>query len=311
MIEQLQGINPAQFREEAASLSLETNRVPDPYCYTLDQDGDLFSPTANRKIRDVVKTGNYIGRVELSALDSISQLVRQNRSGVIIWVSPPHPEAYPDLKIIVSEIQQRGSQRILFNRAIIFDFDSETALKFAKALSARSIERPGFANNEQVRATPFMLDISDAHWTDILQDLVGQNEIWETIRSGEDLEAKNKALKQADELYGYLYPAIGHAQAMVKAQELIGAMIGAYDPSCPSLLKSSALQTVLKSSLVSKFTVAGKIDTDNIPAWRKDKAHPMYCYNCGACGEAINIVVLEGEQCPVKPKSCGAVRVCA
>lgn len=299
-----------QFREEAASFSLETHRIPDPYQYILDQDGDLFSLAAKRKIRDVVRVGSYIGQVELNALDRISQLTRQNKSGVIVWISPPHPEAYPDLKIVVSEIQERGSQRLILNRAIIFDFDSETALKFAKALSGRSIEKPSFENNEQVRARPFMLDISDAHWTDILQDLVGQSEIWEMIRSGEDVKAKNIALKQAEELYSYLYPTVGHEQASAKAQALIGAMIGSYDPSCPTLLKQSALQTVLRSSLVSRFTAGGKIDIDNVPAWRKDPSHPMYCIHCGACGEEIKVVVLEGEQCPAK-NSCSAVRECA
>lgn len=320
MIEQLQGINPdfirtwrntrlPQFREEAASFSLETKHIPDPFYYTLDQDGDLFSPSANCKVRNAVRVDNHIGQLELQALDRMSLLTRQNKSGVIVWVSPPHPDAYPDLKIVVSEIQERGSQRLIFNRAIIFDFDNETALKFAKALNARSLEQFNFENNEQVRATPFMLDTSDAHWTNIMQDLVGQNEIWEMIRSGEDMKAKEIALIQAEELYGYLYPSVGHEQAMAKAQALIGAMIGSYDPSCPTLLRQSALQTVLRSSLVSRFTVGGKIDIDNVPDWRKDPSHPMYCIHCGACGEEIKIVVLEGEQCPAK-NSCTAVREC-
>ncbi len=302
------GKSQAQFKEELASLSLETNRIPDPYHFIVDADGDLFSPNAKCKIRDSIRTVNHVGRLEAEAFNRIEKFTRDNDHGVIAWISPPDPEFYPGLKIIISEIQKKGSAKLLFNRAILLDFNDEVSLKFAQSLAEFSLNKPQFTNNDQVRAMPLVLDTSDAHWTDILQNLVGMPEVWESVRSEADLQAKQQALIQAEAVYGQLFDVKQKftEKGIVPNREAINmmqAMIGNNSTSCPELFNSS-FKAMFKNS-----KVLNSPDT-SLPDWRKNSNDPDFCIRCGACQEEIRQVVRKGEYCPAKPQSCGAKREC-
>lgn len=297
--------------EELASFSLETNRIPDPYYFEVDNEGDLFSPTAKSKIKDVIRRDSYIGRVEGQALDFINQRVRENKDNpdyqeVFAWASGPYEGVYDDLKVVISEIQGKGRERKLFNTAIIFDFNPSQSLDFVQRLAQHS-QHSLITNLEEARIKPLILDTSDAHWTDILQDIVGRPKLWEFIRREDDKRAKQEALRKANKLYEKFFRGsnrfIGWVgdrfNDLLRKSDLLG-------PNKPHCLLGTALEVVLSNSIV----VSSKDTDDSLPAWRRDKKHPDYCIHCGACGVEINQVVLKGEKCPAKPRSCGAARVC-
>ena len=96
------------FVEEAASYSMETNGIPDPYYYTLDEDGNLYHPEGRTKVRNFVSRDNYIYELEYQALAGTENWFRRVDSGTMVWVSPPSPGLYPTSKIIISEIEGEG-----------------------------------------------------------------------------------------------------------------------------------------------------------------------------------------------------------
>lgn len=231
----------AQTVENIASYSLETKRTPDPYSFKVDRDGDLFSPSAGRKVKEVITRDNYIGKVEGDAFDFINQRVKENKDNpdyreVFGWVSGPYQGVYSDLKVVISEIQGKGCERKLFNTAIIFDFNEAESLDFSQRLALWNKNRPEVTDLEEMRATPLILDTSDAHWTDILQSIVGRPELWEFIRREEDKRAKLAALIQADKFYEAFFRGshrfmgwAGRFNDLLKQFDLLGAN----NPHCP------------------------------------------------------------------------------
>lgn len=308
-IQTWQNTLPQQFNEELASLILETNRIPDPYIFTEDKDGDLFSATARKKIKDSIYRGNYLGQVEGEVLDNINAWFRGNSEGVSLWLSPIFEGVYPDLKIIISQIEQRGREKVLVNRAIIFDYDRQQSLDLAQRLSSFSKDHPLLSSIEEIRHTPLILNSHD--WISVFEQVIPDDNLWKSIREGEDLAAKDEALSQARLLYRDVF-STNFKQADTARQKII-AVLGNMSSSCPELL--TGFQTFLRSSRV--LGVVGS-ESNNGEKANRDKKDPDYCVHCGACGEVIDLVVRGGQECPgpkvgdrnVKEKSCGATRKC-
>lgn len=234
-----------QVVEEIASWVAETQGIPDLYYFQADRDGDIYSPAAKRKVSEAILREGYIGSVEGQTFDRLNEWFKRNEQGVAVWISPIYKGVYPDLKIVISEIEKRGSEKLLSNRAIIFDYNEQQGLNFAKALAQFSLNKPTFTTNEQVRSTPVILDTSDAHWTDILQNLTGCSEIWEMIRREDDKKAKASMLANADVWYEKQFGSDRWvANKPNLANNILLSMLGTRPTSCPELLKRGRVDSL-------------------------------------------------------------------
>ncbi len=235
-----------QVAEELASYSLETKRIPDPYYFLVAENGELLSPTAHCRVRDVVLRTHPVGELEFQALSVIEHWAKNNNEGAIAWVSPPYPGIYPTSKVIISEIQQEGGTKKLFNRALILDFDEEKCLKFAQDLSNYSQNRPLLSSLNEVRATPLILNTGGNSWMYILQELIIDPALWQMVRAGEDKRAKEEALVQARIVYQRLSDK---SLPLEDSRRMVLGMLGKESGSCPVLLQSTAFQAFSKNSL--------------------------------------------------------------
>lgn len=284
-----------QIAEELASYSLETKGIPDPYYFTVSANGELFSPTAHCRIKDKVedKTGP-LGQLEYQAVLSIEQWAASSNEGSAVWVSPPYPGFYPKSKIIISEIEQKNGEKRLFNRAVRLDFDEKECLEFAQNLAQLSQNRPLLQCLDQVRATPFILNTHGNSWIYILQELIDDPALWQSIRNGEDQSAKKEAVRQAVIVQKELF-TVSRLIYSDDAKVAITQMLGPGSGSCPVLFSTGAGKTAFQTFSESAVTFTGSTSKD-----------PDFCIHCGACGEKINCVVRRGEKCP----KCPAIRKC-
>lgn len=278
-----------QAAQELASFIQETHGRPDPYHFSV-VDGKLLSLTAHCQIKDAVadKTGP-LGRLEYQAVLAIEQWAASSDEGSIVWVSPPYPGIYPTSKIIVSQIEHQEGIKRLFNRAIILDLDEKECLGFAQNLAQLSQNRPLLSHLDQVRATPLILNTRGNSWMYILQELIDDPALWQSIRTGEDKAAKEKALAQARAVYQSL---TDKSLSLEDARRQILGMLGAGSGSCPVVFKSTAFQVFSGSSLLTGGGGTTK-DSD-------------FCRNCPICGAEINCIVRVGQSCP----SCKTVKRC-
>ncbi len=180
---------------ERASIIQESNRRIDRYLFWQDQEGDLYSPTARCKVADVI-IPNEVGLLEALAFARINDWFSKNQTGIAVWISPCHPIYYPEAsKIIISEICEHQNQKALLNRSIVLDYDQEKCWELAQALSERSINRPFLDSLSAIRSTPLFLNQNN--WLDILSEVLDLPDIWQKVRSGQDLIEQKQAIKMA------------------------------------------------------------------------------------------------------------------
>lgn len=267
--------------EELASRIQETHRNPDPYYFLIDQDGDLFSPSHNLKVVDIINTDYEVGQLEREAFMAISSWFRRETKGAIAWISPPNP--YPVSKVIVSEIEFVNGIKRLFNRALVLDIDGRECLKLGRNLARFSLNQPFLTSSEDLRATPIILDTTRNDWINILAEFITDTSQIEAIRTGRDIITKKTALAQA----GVYYSAdLGNRPMMMR--EMLGDRV----ESCPP---RSVVQTAFQIFSENSLTFIGSAGKD-----------PDFCKVCPVCEKVINCVVRVGGSCP----KCGAVKRC-
>lgn len=255
---------PTQAAEELASYSLETKRIPDPYYFLLDRDGDLFSPSAQVKVKTIITTNTKVGRLEAQAFESISKWARENETGVIAWLSPPEPEIYPVSKIIISEIEQANGAKKLLNRAIVLDIDKDECLSLGQRLSGYSTNRPFLTHLDQLRSTPLLLD-NNRRWIEIMEEVIPDAILWDSVKRGEEILAKQQALQDAERIFGHGYTDDRQMQQDVKK------MLGEKAGSCP-----------VRFTLAYGSQTAFQIFSSHV--WEADERGSLYfpCpHNCG------------------------------
>ncbi len=284
-----------QVVEELASYSLETKRIPDPYHFVVATNGELFSPTAHCKIKDTVEDRtSHLGQLEYQAVISIEQWAAGSNEGAVAWVSPPYSGVYPTSKIIISEIEYQNGNKRLFNRAIVLDFDEKKCLEFVKQLVQYSQDRPMLTHLDQIRSTPIILNTRGLSWINILQELIDDPVLWESVRNGEDLRAKKETLRQAARVQKDFFTTTRpYTLPSDETRTAVLQILGSRGGSCPvRLTKRTAFQTFSEGSLI----IGGGLRS-------KD---PDFCKVCPICEREINCVVRAGGNCP----KCGAVKRC-
>ena len=239
---------PEQAATELASYSLETRRIPDPYRFLISQGGELLSPSAGCRIKDVVQRTHPAGELEYQALSIIEQWAAKSDRGAIAWVSPPYQNLYPSTKIIISEIEMQGQQKQLFNRAIILDLDEEKCLKFAQDLANYSQNRPLLTHLDAVRATPLILNTQKMPWINILQELIVDPDLWQMVTRGDDQRIKEETLALARTVYQRLDD---HSLPVADTRMMLLGMLGDKLGSCPvAFTTGTAFQLFSSSSLL-------------------------------------------------------------
>lgn len=233
-----QGKPEQQSAEEIASLSLESNHLPDRYHYQV-RNGKLFSPSAHIEVRDSVRGENKIAGLERQAIDSTCEWANHNDEGVAVWISPPDARFYPTTKIIVNEIVGKGEEKIVLNRAIILDVNAEEeCLQIAHDLSKFSTSHPlrsSLNPLDQIRGGLFILRQSSLHWTRLLEEVIPDLNL-EIVRTDEDRCIKEKMVAQAHQLYRKHLTEDGYLNAAALAEEATRmGMLGSFVSSCPEL----------------------------------------------------------------------------
>lgn len=281
--------------EEMASYCQETKGIPDFYHYEIGLNGELFSPTAHCRIKDSVEEkAGHLGGLEYQAVVNLERWAGENSGGAAVWISPPYPGIYPDSKITIYEMEHRNGIKCLVNRTIIFEgMDSNWCLRLARGLASFSQGNPQILEVDSVRATPIFLKTHNTSWTYILEGLIEDPKLWESIRRGGDQVSKKEAIREATmvqkELFGDKNAYLPLEQGVLVMQRILGdKAVG-----CPSLVRS--LKTAFQVFSENSLTYTSSISKD-----------PDFCRNCPMCGKEINCVVRTGGSCP----ECGAVKRC-
>lgn len=245
----LRNATSTEFVEFLASLSHETKRIPDPYSYSVTDQGEFFSPVGQCLVKDTIgdKT-SPLGRLEYQAVLANEQWAASNKEGVSVWISPPKAGIYPSAKIIVQEIEYEEGAKKIFNRAIVLDFDEDWCMQFAWNLTSFSRNKPIFRSLDEIRAVPLILDIHGKNWVDILEKLIDTPKVWTMIKNGEDRQYKEMALRQATWVQKEFF-ADSRLSYSEEAKLAVMHMLGSHGGSCPVVMKKTAFGVFSDSSL--------------------------------------------------------------
>lgn len=231
-----------QVVEELASYSLETKRIPDTYYFVIRGDGKLISPQTGKLVEESVEKTSRLGQKESQALDRIQYWGQGKNEGLVFWISPPHPERSRFTKMVVSEITKEESEKRLFNRTLLLEINDQEALNLGRELSLFDNSNNYIESPESLRSQPIFINSGELDWVSYLDVRINDKYIWEKIRSGEDIIAKEEAIVSSgliyEELFGKNYP-VGYddervKQAVEKANEL--NLFGSLGGSCPPAL---------------------------------------------------------------------------
>lgn len=306
---------PSSYRhqgiKEVASWFQESDREIDRYFFDEDADGDFVS--GNIKVKDCIKRYGFIGQVEGQAVDSM-EIAKRAGAELFFWVSPPYPDIYPDLKIIITEAVNYQGKRRWLNRAIIFDYDDKRSLEFAKELAVLSKNKPEVNSLEDIRINPLVMDIHQ-DWAGMLAKAAHRSDLEDIIKNNKDEILQQQAIEKATAFYDEIIGSLSVELAVTDIRSIARRYgLGRSLSSCPELLTGS--QAFLRNSSVIR--VAAGVESSDGEKANRDKNDRDYCVHCGACGKIIDLVVRSGELCPgpkvgdknIKEASCGEVRKC-
>ncbi len=240
---------PTQAAEELASYSLETKRIPDPYYFLIDQDGDLFSPPAQLKVKRIITVDSRVGQLEARAFEAISKWAKDEDSGAVAWLSPPSPGVYPVSKLIISEIEIASGVKRILNRAIVLDINERECLDLGQRLSGYSTNRPFLTHLDQLRATALIMDTNNKTWLEIMEEVIPDQDLWNSVRRGDEMYAKQEALAQAEKIFRN-YPLMDKVTSAYNDENMereIQGMLGDKAGSCPVRFSSGIGQTAFQS----------------------------------------------------------------
>lgn len=191
--------------EFKASLSLETQRIPDPYHYYF-KEGKLYSPITKAPVEDSITIDNPMEEAESAAFQKIQKWFSECEEGSVVWISPSNSRDV-STKIIISEIVDTSLNKRLRNRAVCLDLNHEECLLLAKKI--------GLTDNisdSELASYPLFPHLSSQELVRVLEEYTPRQA--DLIRSGEDFLIKER----------------------VKAELALGypVLIGPYAPSCAS-----------------------------------------------------------------------------
>lgn len=166
-----------------ASLSLETQRIPDLWHY-LFKNGRLYSPVTQRPVEDSITFNNPIEEAELSAFRKIQKWFKESQTGNVVWISPSNSRDV-STKIIISEIVDVPPNKRLRNRAICLDLDLQECLILAGRLGVDDD-----VASDKLISYPIFPRLSTQELINLMEEYVPRQV--NLIKSGEDFFIKER-----------------------------------------------------------------------------------------------------------------------
>ncbi len=112
-------LNQHQLIAEFESVSSETNRKPDVYCFEISES-KLVDPNTQKPVENFVG-----GTIEKDVFLKLQEWAISNDEGAGLWISPPSEGIYPCAKVIISKIAYDFSgKKYILNSAITLDTNS-------------------------------------------------------------------------------------------------------------------------------------------------------------------------------------------
>lgn len=213
---------------ETASWFQESDQKIDYYFFDDDKDGDWVSE--GFKAKKSARRDTYLGYIEGLALDRLED-AKKNGEELFFWISRPHPDRGPDLKVIVTEAVQHSGRKRWLNRSLLFNFDNQKESQFITDLIKLSKNKPSF---EDIRANPLIMD-SNQDWIENLAKAAENPRIAEIIKTGQDEVDQQEALSRAERFYDQILGVpsikltIQQPAALIKEYQ-IGPHIGPCPP---------------------------------------------------------------------------------
>jgi hypothetical protein len=108
--------NSKSLLSEFISISKETNREPDTYHFTIENN-KLTDPNTKRPVLDFIEEG-----VEKDVARNLEDWAIRNEEGLALWISPSLEGKYPCSKIIIHKIAYtQNKEKVILNSVILFD----------------------------------------------------------------------------------------------------------------------------------------------------------------------------------------------
>ena len=177
--------------ENLASAHLESWLIPDPYHFTVSQEGKLLFPGTNKPVENYVARDTEIQKAEYKALQIIQTEAYKNTFKYALWVSPPRlASGYELAKFTLSELTvDENGTKILENTAVLNDLSAKKCLKIANKISAVA-----FINPEVLRLNPVFIEPPyGVSIIEFLSQHIPPREAWEQIKAGMHQQEKDKA----------------------------------------------------------------------------------------------------------------------
>ncbi len=136
---------------------------------------------------------------EKKGLDNIFELASDG-FGLIFWFSPPGGH-YPEGRVVVARVAKIEGENVWLEcRGLV---STETGRKMKsqaeKIIKNGGVSMDGIETAEDLRSQPVGIK-TDKHWCDFGEEMLGMSEVWEAIRSGEDVKEKKVIEKQIFEI---------------------------------------------------------------------------------------------------------------
>lgn len=261
---------PLQPIEESASDVHETNRIPDPYIYVV-RNGRFYTP-GGILVEGEVRRDTELQKKEFLGFQKIQNWAHYKDCGFAVWFSPDCPGKYDASKFIISEIMTAKNQKIIFNRAVLLDMDSQDFLSLANSLSPRFYS----ANTEDLRENPVFPDQNEfANWFVALSEITSQVD---TIEKGLDLKTKTDTYASLNDIFNSVPIYTSNLYSNINTEAINRGLMGSHPGSCTS--SGSAFETVLaQAKLMGEYKI-------------------LKC-NCPNCKKKVDAVIVNNRiYCP-------------
>lgn len=183
---------------ETATWFQEGNGKIDRFFFDEDENGDLISGPGFR-VKESIRRHTYLGQIEGQAFDSLDR-ARKNGENLFFWISPPHPDRGPNLKVIITESVMYKGQKRWLNRSLLLGSDYQRNLAFVTGIVELSKNKPSLISLEDIRRNILVFD-PKLDWVGALAKAANSPGLTQIIRSGQDEVDQHQALERANRFY--------------------------------------------------------------------------------------------------------------
>jgi hypothetical protein len=263
--------------------------------FVVNEKGKLENPLFG-EIENVLRNETNIDRLENEAFRKIQDWANSEDEGVVVWISPPLDGVYSEARIVVNEIETKDLDKCVVFRAIRSNLTSKECVEVANKLYKGFKEAFVVIDADEVRKSPIPLSVpKNMHWTEVLGEIVPENEIWNVVRNNEDIKELKKARVVAEKI---IYKSYKYLKLSNNAHEhlVAGAFIEdlAREEGYSMQLRGScgvSNNLALKRSLRGVFTTKLDNKIDGEKSWGYTRGVCVVCKNeslVGPCSVCVS-----------------------